>query len=81
MKKMIALVAAAFFGMTTTCGMVFAADAENAEPAMQEQQMQKPATHSVKKHEKARHSVKSHKVSRKHNRKHTKAAPAPAEAM
>ena len=37
MKKMIALLALAFFGMTATCGMTFAAEANNGMATANEQ--------------------------------------------
>ena len=55
MKKMIALLALAFFGMTTTCGMTFAAEANNGMATANEQAVQDPATHQQKK---APHAVK-----------------------
>ena len=48
MKKMIALLALAFFGMTTTCGMTFAAEANNGMATANEQAVQDPATHQQK---------------------------------
>lgn len=49
MKKMIALLALAFFGMTATCGMTFAAEANNGMATANEQALQDPATHQQKK--------------------------------
>ena len=56
MKKMIALLALAFFGMTATCGMTFAAEANNGMATANEQAVQDPATHQQKK---APHAVKN----------------------
>ena len=56
MKKMIALLALAFFGMTATCGMTFAAEANNGMATANEQALQDPATHQQKK---APHAVKN----------------------
>ena len=56
MKKMIALLALAFFGMTATCGMTFAAEANNGMATANEQALQDPATHQQKK---APHAVKT----------------------
>ena len=44
MKKMIALLVLAFFGMTATCGMTFAAEANNGMATANEQALQDPAT-------------------------------------
>ena len=55
MKKMIALLALAFFVMTATCGMTFAAEANNGMAA-NEQAVQDPAIHQQKK---APHAVKN----------------------
>ena len=49
MKKMIALLVLAFFGMTATCGMTFAAEANNGMATANEQALQDPATHQQKK--------------------------------
>lgn len=49
MKKMIALLALAFFGMTATCGMTFSAEANNGMATANEQAVQDPATHQQKK--------------------------------
>ena len=49
MKKMIALLVLAFFGMTATCGMTFAAEANNGMATANEQAQQDPATHQQKK--------------------------------
>ena len=78
MKKMIALLALAFFGMTATCGMTFAAEANNGMATANEQALQDPATHQQKK---PPHAVKNQekknaqhvntkqqkKVTKKHN--------------
>ena len=56
MKKMIALLVLAFFGMTATCGMTFAAEANNGMATANEQAVQDPATHQQKK---APHAVKN----------------------
>ena len=48
MKKMIALLVLAFFGMTATCGMTFAAEANNGIATANEQALQDPATHQQK---------------------------------
>ena len=66
MKKMIALLALAFFGMTATCGMTFAAEANNGMATANEQALQDPATHQQKK---APHAVKNQekKVTKKHD--------------
>ena len=44
MKKMIALLALAFFGMTATCGTTFAAEANNGMATANEQAVQDPAS-------------------------------------
>ena len=62
MKKMIALLALAFFGMTTTCGMTFAAEANNGMATANEQAVQDPATHQQKK---APHAVKKQEKKKK----------------
>ena len=49
MKKMIALLALAFFGMTATCGMTFAAEANNGMATANEQAVQDPAYISKRK--------------------------------
>ena len=56
MKKMIALLVLAFFGMTATCEMTFAAEANNGMATANEQALQAPATHQQKK---APHAVKN----------------------
>ena len=56
MKKMIALLALAFFGMTATCGMTFAAEANNGMATANEQAVQDTAIHQQKK---APHAVKN----------------------
>lgn len=48
MKKMIALLALAFFGMTATCGTTFAAEANNGMATANEQAVQDPAITSAK---------------------------------
>ena len=66
MKKMIALLALAFFGMTATCGMTFAAEANNGMATANEQALQDPATHQQKK---AQHvnTKQQKKVTKKHD--------------
>lgn len=49
MKKMIALLALAFFGMTATCGMSFAAEANSGMETAPEKAAQAPAAHQQKK--------------------------------
>lgn len=81
MKKMIALLALAFFGMTATCGMTFAAEANNGMEPANEQAVQAPAAHQQKK---APHAVKKQekkntqhvgtKQQKKSTKKHDKAA-------
>ena len=56
MKKMIALLVLAFFGMTATCGMTFAAEANNDRATANEQAVQDTAIHQQKK---APHDVKN----------------------
>ena len=63
MKKMIALLALAFFGMTTTCGMTFAAEANNGMATANEQAVQDPATHQQKK---SPYAVKKQKKNAQH---------------
>ena len=63
MKKMIALLALAFFGMTATCGMTFAAEANNGM-----------ATANVKNQEKKNAQHVNTKQQKKVTKKHDNAA-------
>lgn len=81
MKKMIALLALAFFGMTATCGMTFAAEANNGMATANEQAVQDPATHqqkkaphAVKKQEKKNAQHANTKQQKKATKKHDNAA-------
>ena len=81
MKKMIALLALAFFGMTATCGTTFAAEANNGMATANEQAVQDPATHqqkkaphAVKKHEKKNAQHANTKQQKKATKKHDNAA-------
>lgn len=65
MKKMIALLALAFFGMTATCGMTFAAEANNGMKAANGQAAQAPSAHQQKN---APHAIKKQE---KKNMQHT----------
>lgn len=89
MKKTIALLALAFFGITATCGMTFAAEANNGMEPAHEQAMQAPsahqqkkAPHAIKKQEKKNKPHTGTKQQKKATKKHDKAAPqqaAPSE--
>ena len=91
MKKMIALLALAFFGMTATCGMSFAAEANNGMGTASEQAVQAPAAHqqkkaphAVKKQEKKKTQTNGMKQQKKATQKHEKAASqqaSPSEAQ
>ena len=80
MKKMIALLALAFFGMTATCGMTFAAEANNGMATANEQAVQdtaihqKKAPHAVKKQEKKNAQHANTKQQKKATKKHDNAA-------
>ena len=77
MKKMIALLALAFFGMTATCGTTFAAEANNGMATANEQAVQDPATHqphAVKKQEKKNAQHANTKQQKKATKKHDNAA-------
>lgn len=81
MKKMIALIALAFFGMTATCGLSLAAPAENPAPeapAMHEQQTMEPAMHQQKKQDNVKHEKKAPQQSKKHEKKAEKKHEKPA---
>ena len=67
MKKMIALLALAFFGMTATCGMTFAAEANNGMATANEQALQDPATHQQKKNAQHVNTKQQKKVTKKHD--------------
>ena len=69
MKKMIALLALAFFGVTATCGMSLAAPSATSAPSAHEQQTKDPALHPQKKQEKAKHEKKANSATKKHEKK------------
>lgn len=69
MKKMIALLALAFFGVTATCGMSFAANSATSAPYAQEQHVKDPSMQTQKKHEKVKHEKKANNATKKHEKK------------
>ena len=73
MKKMIALLALAFFGMTATCGITFAAEANNGMATANEHQ-QKKAPHAVKNQENKNAQHVNTKQQKKVTKKHDNAA-------